>query len=119
MTRFIVFRFQVFALVGVPFQESAERATTGGDEEPFYRRLPQWLRMFSGEQPKTNFDKGTGDPDRQLGPYPGGKPDPEKSGTYLYLNCNKQAVTLNLADGRGRAERAVDRGELDGPGTCE
>ena len=44
-----------------------------------------------------------GDPDRKLGPFPGGKPDPEKSGTYLYLNCNKQAVTLNLADDRGRA----------------
>src|SRR3990172_3799950 len=44
-----------------------------------------------------------GDPDRQLGPFPGGDPDPEKSGTYLCLNCNKQAVTLNLGDDRGRA----------------
>jgi len=44
-----------------------------------------------------------GDPDRQLGPFPGGMSDPEKSGTYLYLNCNKQAVTVNLADDRGRA----------------
>ncbi|TMB66265.1 MAG: CoA transferase, partial [Chloroflexi bacterium] len=32
----------------------------------------------------------TGDPDRYLGPFPGGEPHPEKSGTFLYLNCNKQ-----------------------------
>jgi crotonobetainyl-CoA:carnitine CoA-transferase CaiB-like acyl-CoA transferase len=43
-----------------------------------------------------------GDPDRKAGPFPGGKPHPEKSGTYLYMNCNKQGVTLSLADDRGR-----------------
>jgi crotonobetainyl-CoA:carnitine CoA-transferase CaiB-like acyl-CoA transferase len=44
-----------------------------------------------------------GDPDRKAGPFPGGTPDPEKSGTYLYLNCNKQGITLDLADDRGRS----------------
>jgi crotonobetainyl-CoA:carnitine CoA-transferase CaiB-like acyl-CoA transferase len=44
----------------------------------------------------------SGDPDRRTGPFPGGTPDPEKSGTYLYLNCNKQGVTLNLREDRGR-----------------
>ncbi len=44
----------------------------------------------------------TGDPERMMGPFPGGQPHPEKSGTYLYLNCNKQSVTLSLGDERGQ-----------------
>src|SRR2546423_14569227 len=44
----------------------------------------------------------SGDPTRRMGPYPGGKPHPEKSGAFLYLNCNKQGVTLDLEDERGR-----------------
>ncbi len=44
----------------------------------------------------------SGDPDRTLGPFPGGRPHPEKSGTFLYLNCNKQGVTLSLREARGR-----------------
>jgi crotonobetainyl-CoA:carnitine CoA-transferase CaiB-like acyl-CoA transferase len=47
-------------------------------------------------------DPGSGDPARQLGPFPGGQPHPEKSGTYLYYNCNKQGVTLNLRNSKGR-----------------
>src|SRR5438876_5437692 len=43
-----------------------------------------------------------GDPDRLLGPFPGGEPHPEKSGAYLYLNCNKRGVTLNLEQPAGR-----------------
>ncbi len=45
---------------------------------------------------------GAGDPHRALGPFPGGAPHPEKSGAFLYLNCNKQGVTLDLADARGQ-----------------
>ncbi len=43
-----------------------------------------------------------GDPSRLLPPFPGGQPHPEKSGTYLYLNCNKRGVTLDLRHPRGR-----------------
>jgi len=31
----------------------------------------------------------------------GGQPHPEKSGVFLYLNCNKQGVTLDTIDPRG------------------
>ncbi|MFQ5880767.1 MAG: CaiB/BaiF CoA transferase family protein [Dehalococcoidia bacterium] len=47
-------------------------------------------------------EPGRGDPSRHIGPFPGGEPHPEKSGTYLYLNCNKQGITLDLRDPRGQ-----------------
>jgi len=40
---------------------------------------------------------GHGDPSRALGPFPDGVPHPEKSGLFLYLNCNKRSVALDLA----------------------
>ena len=52
--------------------------------------------VIKAEQP------GQGDPARQLGPFPGGQPHPDKSGLFLYLNCNKQGVTLDLRESRGR-----------------
>jgi crotonobetainyl-CoA:carnitine CoA-transferase CaiB-like acyl-CoA transferase len=42
-----------------------------------------------------------GDHARQRGPFPGGLPDREKSGLFLYLNTNKRGVTLDL---RGERE---------------
>jgi crotonobetainyl-CoA:carnitine CoA-transferase CaiB-like acyl-CoA transferase len=45
---------------------------------------------------------GGGDPDRLLGPFPGGTPHPEKSGLFLYLNCNKRGITLDLASAKGQ-----------------
>jgi len=39
---------------------------------------------------------------RRRGPFPGGEPHPEKSGLFLYLNCNKQGVTLDLTRPAGR-----------------
>lgn len=39
---------------------------------------------------------GAGDPSRSTGPFPGDVPDPEKSGTFLFLNTNKRGMTLNL-----------------------
>ena len=39
-----------------------------------------------------------GDPYRRHGPFPDGKPDPDCSGMFLYLNANKRGVTLDLRD---------------------
>lgn len=46
---------------------------------------------------------GLGDEARRRGPFPGGEPHPERSGLFLYLNCNKRGVTLDPAEPRGRA----------------
>jgi crotonobetainyl-CoA:carnitine CoA-transferase CaiB-like acyl-CoA transferase len=40
---------------------------------------------------------GGGDRSRQAGPFPGDEPDPESSGLFLYLNANKQGITLDLS----------------------
>jgi crotonobetainyl-CoA:carnitine CoA-transferase CaiB-like acyl-CoA transferase len=45
---------------------------------------------------------GDGDPARALGPYPKGEPNPEASGTYLYLNTNKRGITLDITKPKGR-----------------
>lgn len=37
----------------------------------------------------------SGDPLRTRGPFPGGVPDPEASGIFLYLNANKGSVVLD------------------------
>ena len=44
-----------------------------------------------------------GDLARKRGPFPGDTPHAEKSGLFLYLNANKQGVTLNLYTPRGHA----------------
>jgi crotonobetainyl-CoA:carnitine CoA-transferase CaiB-like acyl-CoA transferase len=36
-----------------------------------------------------------GDETRRYGPFPGDVPHPEKSGLFLYLNCNKRGVMLD------------------------
>ncbi|MEK7873987.1 MAG: CoA transferase, partial [Chloroflexota bacterium] len=46
---------------------------------------------------------GTGDMARRFGPFPGDRPDPERSGLFLYLNTNKKSVTLDLKSVEGRA----------------
>ncbi len=43
-----------------------------------------------------------GDPARTWGPFPGDRPDPEKSGTFFFLNTNKRGVTLDPTTERGR-----------------
>lgn len=45
---------------------------------------------------------GRGDSARAYGPFPGGEPHPERSGLFLYLNTNKQSVTLDLTSAEGR-----------------
>ena len=48
------------------------------------------------------IERPGGDPSRRLGPYKGGEPHPEKSGTFFYFNTNKRSVVLDLAEERGR-----------------
>ena len=44
-----------------------------------------------------------GDRYRRSGPYPGGVPDPDSSGMFLYLNSNKRGITLDTESPRGKA----------------
>ncbi len=57
---------------------------------------------------------GGGDPARTDGPFPGGGPDPERSGLFLYLNTNKRGIQLDLSDegGRSELERLLDDADL-------
>ena len=48
-----------------------------------------------------------GDSTRRRGPFPDGRPDPEASGLFLYLNINKRGIVLDL-DGED-GQRALDR----------
>lgn len=48
-----------------------------------------------------------GDEARRRGPFPGGRPDPEKSGLFLYLNTNKRGVVLDPT--APAASAALDR----------
>ncbi|MSQ24814.1 MAG: CoA transferase [Dehalococcoidia bacterium] len=43
-----------------------------------------------------------GDPSRQVGPFPGDVPHPEKSGLFLHLNTSKRGVTLDVGSAMGR-----------------
>jgi len=46
---------------------------------------------------------GSGDETRAWGPFPGDASDPEKSGTFFFLNSDKRSVALDLESGPGRA----------------
>ncbi|MGH7907456.1 MAG: CoA transferase, partial [Candidatus Binataceae bacterium] len=56
----------------------------------------------------------SGDWARRRGPFPGGQPDPEKSGLFIYLNANKIGVTLDLADSGQRTilNRLLERADI-------
>lgn len=69
----------------------------GGIAAPFCTRL---FAQYGAEVIKVE-EPGTGDPTRHLGPFVGHRPHPETSVSFLYLNTNKQSVTLNLAAKRG------------------
>ncbi len=43
-----------------------------------------------------------GDRLRRLGPFPGGKPDTERSGLFLHLNANKRGIVLALENPEDR-----------------
>jgi crotonobetainyl-CoA:carnitine CoA-transferase CaiB-like acyl-CoA transferase len=45
----------------------------------------------------TKIEPPSGDPLRRWGPFPGGVPDPDRSGLFEYLNAGKLGATLDLA----------------------
>ncbi len=45
---------------------------------------------------------GTGDPSRLMGPFPDDTRNPEASATYLYLNCSKKSVVVDIEVEDGR-----------------
>ncbi len=45
----------------------------------------------------TKIEPPSGDPMRNWGPFPGGVPDPNRSGLFEYLNAGKRGATVNLA----------------------
>ncbi|HSP56303.1 MAG TPA: CoA transferase, partial [Dehalococcoidia bacterium] len=47
-------------------------------------------------------EEPSGDPVRLMPPFAGGREHAEKSGAFLYLNCNKRGITLDTSDHRGR-----------------
>jgi crotonobetainyl-CoA:carnitine CoA-transferase CaiB-like acyl-CoA transferase len=51
----------------------------------------------------TKVEPPAGDHTRELGPFPRGIPDGDKSGLFHYLNTNKRGITLNLETDDGRA----------------
>ena len=62
-----------------------------------------------------------GDRSRRLGPFPGRRPDPERSAAFFYLNTSKRGVTIDLSVERGRAqlERLVRRYDVVVAGETE
>ncbi|MFC3642927.1 CaiB/BaiF CoA transferase family protein [Aquibium oceanicum] len=52
-------------------------------------------------------ERPQGDPTRRRGPFPDGKPDPDASGLFMYLNANKRGVVLDVEAGEGA--EALDR----------
>ena len=48
-------------------------------------------------------EPSAGDPYRQRGPFPDGRPDPDWSGMFLYLNANKRGMSLDLTESRHRS----------------
>ena len=57
----------------------------------------------------TKIEPPSGDPLRRWGPFPGGVPDPNKSGLFEYLNAGKRGATVDLESdthGCGGADRA-------------
>lgn len=55
-----------------------------------------------------------GDVTRTMGPFPGGRPDRETSGLFLYLNANKRGIVLDLdaASDRAKLDRLLGRADL-------
>jgi crotonobetainyl-CoA:carnitine CoA-transferase CaiB-like acyl-CoA transferase len=55
-----------------------------------------------------------GDATRQLGPFPGNRPNRDASGLFLYLNANKRGVVLDLDEtgARRKLDTLIDRADV-------
>lgn len=55
-----------------------------------------------------------GDSVRRRGPFPKDQPDPEKSGTFIYLNTNKRGVVADLKrpEGRELLAKLLERADI-------
>jgi len=69
----------------------------GGIAAPFCTRL---FAQYGAQVIKIE-EPGRGDPTRHRGPFVGHRPNPETSVPFLYLNTNKQSITLDLGTKRG------------------
>ena len=71
----------------------------------------------------TKIEPPSGDPMRRWGPFPGGVPDPDKSGLFEYLNAGKRGATIDLDSDARAAGRLISQAHLlvDGlrPGTLD
>lgn len=94
---------------------------TEGVDGPYCTKLLADLgaRVIKVEKPLT------GDRARSMGPFPSDEPHPEQSAHFLYLNANKESVTLDVTDPDGQAifRRLAGRADLVvesfAPGTME
>jgi crotonobetainyl-CoA:carnitine CoA-transferase CaiB-like acyl-CoA transferase len=71
----------------------------------------------------TKIEPASGDPLRRWGPFPGGVPDPNRSGLFEYLNAGKCGATLDLDRDVSAAGELIAQAHLlvDGmrPGTLD
>lgn len=69
-------------------------------EEPAGAYASRLLAHYGAQVIKV--EPPAGDPLRAWGPFPDDRPDPEKSGLFLYLNADKRGITLNIDESDGR-----------------
>ncbi len=57
---------------------------------------------------------GVGDTSRKRGPFPNDEPNPEASGTFLYLNTNKKGITLDVetSDGKDIFKKLIAQADI-------
>ena len=71
----------------------------------------------------TKIEPPSGDPLRRWGPFPGGVPDPNRSGLFEYLNAGKHGATIDLESDASAAGSLIAQAHLlvDGmrPGTLD
>ena len=65
---------------------------------------PYCTRLFAtmGAETIKVERRPAGDPSRAMGPFPGGSRNPEASAAYLYLNCSKKGIALDIDTEGGR-----------------